>query len=429
MCSLFANISMHSRLLVVLLAASVAQAEEIDRRVHGMLLGAAIGDAVGGPVEFVYDESLQDVLPRFRTKHDVVLEQADFSRLAERLPMLGYAQWRPRPEPYAHWLPNAPAGTITDDTRHKIVLIDALRTALDEPDGQLDCRAIAEAFVAFADRPEVRTRPGWSELCSEWDRECLLAARWVCGERDPAVALPPTRLWGGVGTCCGQMMLPPLAALYPGDPERAYLAAYELGFLDNGEAKDINAAIVAGLAFALTQPLPGDDPEQRRVAWRGVLDAMIQTDPLRYSEVEFMDRALERWTKQACRIADEADGSPAKVYELIGEACPRVHAWEAAFLLVEVVALADFAGGEPLAAMHLALDFGEDTDSAAQLLGALFGAMYGPDVFPVAMQRAVHERLEADHGESLIEWTRLLAAGRKRERAGTPVVRFGGSQH
>lgn len=408
-------------MLVVVLAASVARGDEIDRRVYGMLVGSVIGDAVGGPVEFVDREHLVGVLPGYATRPDVRLDAADIARLSATLPMLGYTRWRPEPEPYAHWSHDALPGTVTDDTRHKIVLIDALRATM-IAEAPLDCRGIAEAFVGFANRAEVLRNPEWAKLCASWDRECVLAARWVCGERDAERALPPGRLWGGLGTCVGQMMLPPIAGVYPGEPERAYLAAYELGFLDNGEAKDINAAIVAGLAFALTHPDPGEDPAERRAAWRAVLDAMIRTDPLRYGEVEFMDRALTRWIEKACRLAEQADRSPAKLYALINKACPRDHAWEAKFLLVEAVALADFCGGEPLAAMHLALDFGEDTDSAAQLLGAIFGALHGPDIFPAAMQRIVAKRLEADHHESLVEWTALLAAARQREAAGEAVV-------
>ncbi|MEO1496957.1 MAG: ADP-ribosylglycohydrolase family protein [Planctomycetota bacterium] len=438
MSCLLANLRADSRLLVSLLAAaSVATATETDRRVYGMLMGAVVGDAVGGPVEFVSAERLGGVLPGYAAKPGVRLEADDFTRLARDLPLLGYADWRPEPEPYAHWSRDAAPGTVTDDTRHKMVLMDALRQATvrhatlrqathsstTERDAwPIDCRAVAEAFERFAERPEVRERPGWPALCAAWDRECLLSARWVCGERDPDRALPPERLWGGLGTCCGQMMLPPLAGVYPGDPEAAYLAAYELGFLDNGEAKDINAALVAGLAYAISRERPAATPASQRQAWNDTLDAMIATDPLRYGSVEFMERALTKCIGVARGLADEAAGSPAELYRLIHERCPREHAWEARFLLVECVAIGEFAGGEPLAAMHLALDFGQDTDSAAQLLGAIFGALHGPEVFPREMRRAVNERLKADYGESLVEWTRLVRGARKRAAAGLPVV-------
>ncbi len=41
-------------------------------------------------------------------------------------PARGY---RLEPAPYGPWPARAPAGTVTDDTRHKIVLMRALRSA------------------------------------------------------------------------------------------------------------------------------------------------------------------------------------------------------------------------------------------------------------------------------------------------------------
>ncbi|MEO0530849.1 MAG: ADP-ribosylglycohydrolase family protein [Planctomycetota bacterium] len=397
-------------------------------RIDGLLLGSVVGDAVGGPVEFGKPEKVADVLPGYRSRPDDTVDAAELRRLAETLPLLPYGRFRPEAEPYGQWSADAPPGTVTDDTRHKMVLIEAL-SLRDEGRGARDeggesrrrqsselitRRSLVEAYLRFADRPEIEATPGWPTLFDESFREFYLSARWELGERDLARALPPTRMWGGLGTCCGQMTLPPLAALYPGEPEAAYVKAYELAWFDNGEAKDINAAIVAGLAFALAQPIPNETPAARHAAWRSMLDAMNATDPLRYGEVQFMKRALSVSIDKAVHLAERAEGSPGRLYRLIEESCPRDHAWEAKFLLVETVALAEFCRGEPLAAIHLAMDFGQDTDSAAQLLGAWFGALYGPELFPSEMRATVAARLQADYGEDLAEWAEVLAEARER---------------
>lgn len=410
-----ASLRAHLRALVLALLASVAQAEELDRRVFGLLTGSVVGDALGGPVEFAKPAAIADVLPGYRARLEERLDASGLRRLAETLPLLAYGPFRPGAEPYGQWSADAPAGTVTDDTRHKMVLIDALRADRRRASPErLTRRSLAEAYLRFGERPEIEKTAGWPALCEHSLREFGFAARWELGERDPAVALPPSRMWGGLGTCCGQMTLPPLAALYPGEPDRAYLAAYELAWFDNGEAKDLNAATVAGLAHALARPVPAAEPAARHAAWREMLDAMKRTDPLRYGEVEFMDRALSRSIDRATDLAREAEGSPGRLYRLIEDACPRDHAWEAKFLLIETVALAEFSRGEPLAAIHLALDFGEDCDSAAQLLGAWFGALYGPELFPEPMRRAIEARLKADYRESLAEWVRVLADARER---------------
>lgn len=378
-----------------------------DARVLGLVTGSVVGDAVGGPVEFAKREAVVGVLPAYRGHPERRVEATDLRRLAEALPLLAYTDFRPGAEPYGQWSAKAAAGTVTDDTRHKVVLIDALRR-----DGEVNRRTLAEAYLRFEDRPEVQGTEGWPALCERSLGEFYLAARWELGERDLQRALPPSRLWGGLGTCCGQMTLTPMAALYPGEPERAYLAAYNVAWFDNGEAKDLNAAIVAGLAHAIAQPLPAESLTARHRAWRAMLEVMKQTDPLRYGEVEFVDRALSKSIDRATAIAAEAEGSPGRLYRLIDKACPHDHAWEAKFLLIEAVALTEFCGGEPLAAIHLALDFGEDTDSAAQLMGAWFGALYGPELFPEAMCQRVEERLASDYGESLSEWVEVLSAAR-----------------
>lgn len=392
---------------IAVVAAPAAAGDPIDDRVRGMLIGSAVGDAVGGPVEFVPGERLGGVLPRFADRPEATVDAAGLRRLSETLPLLPYGEWRPNAEPYGQWSSDAPAGTVTDDTRHKIVLIDALRA-----DPLAGPAELARAYVRFAERSEVRRDPERAGLDEEGFREYRLAARWVLGGRDPRRALPPERMWGGLATCCGQMGLPPVSALHPGDPQRAYLAAYGLGWFDNGEAKDSGAAIVAGLADALVQPIPAPDTASRHAAWRRLLDVMKRTDPYRYAEVEFVGRALSRSIDRATELAARAKGSPARLYQLIGAACPREHAWEARFLLIECVAIAEFARGEPLAAIHLAMDFGEDTDSATQLLGAWFGALYGEAVFPAAMRRPVTDRLRVDYGESIDDWVAVLARAR-----------------
>lgn len=379
------------------------------QRTRGLLIGSIVGDALGGPVEFAKREAIGDRLPGYRDRPEERIGEGELRRLAESLPLLAYGSLRPLAEPYGQWTKAAPAGTVTDDTRHKMVLLDALRA-----DGALSRRGLAEAYLRFASRPRLAENEGWLELSEEAFREFVLAARWEFGDRQKDRALPPSRMWGGLGTCCGQMALPPLAALYPGRPDAAYQAAYDLAFFDNGEAKDLNAAIIAGMAHAMGKPIPTAEASSRHAAWRAMLDSMRQTDPLRYGEVPFVERALSRAIAKGVEIAGRAEGSPGRLYRLIDKACPHDHAWEAKFLLVETVALADFCRGEPLAALHLALDYGEDTDSAAQLLGAWFGALYGPELFPAAMQGVVQQRLQADYGESVDEWVRVLEAARLR---------------
>lgn len=386
---------------------------EIDRKVYGLLVGSVIGDAAGGPVEFRDRRTVGDRLPGFRDTPDKTVDAAGLRRLSETFPMLPYAPIRMGQEPYGQWIDGAPAGTSTDDTRNKIVLLDALRAGMSAGSNEVTRERLAQAYLDFASRPEIAENEGWDKLCSDGFDEFWQSARWELGQRDLAVAVPSSRMWNGVGTCCGMMTLPPLAGLYPGDPERAYLAAYGVAFFDNGLGKDINAALVGAMAFALAQPTPGDSREERHAAWRATIQSLADTDPLRYGEIMFMGREAAKWIERGKEAAKDAGGSPAKLYRLIEEKCQKEHAWEAHFLLFQMVAIAEFCPGEPLAAMHLALDYGQDTDSIAQLLGAMYGAIYGPDIFPEPMRELVETRLEEQHGESLRDWVSVIRTARE----------------
>ena len=96
-------------------------------RIEAMLLGSLIGDAAGGPVEFRDPEEMISVLPATRNwADDKILDSEAIAELADSFPMLSYEKLRPDPAPYGQWTANAPAGTITDDSRMKIILFNTL---------------------------------------------------------------------------------------------------------------------------------------------------------------------------------------------------------------------------------------------------------------------------------------------------------------
>jgi len=72
------------------------------------------------------------------------------------------------------------------------------------------------------------------------------------------------------------------------------------------------------------------------------------------------------------------------------------------------MAIAQLCRYEPLASIQLALEFGHDTDSTAQLMGAMMGAVYGAAVFPTPLRQLVTQRLRLDYDEDLQEWVDFL---------------------
>jgi ADP-ribosylglycohydrolase len=380
----------------------------VRARIKGLLLGSMIGDAVGGPIEFQKTEDVADVVPNCRRwRDDRQLTSDDLLLFGASLRLHSYEKYRPEPEPYGQWRSAAAPGTITDDTRHKMILIDALQEAIKKQRLPITERDLATAYLQFAGSEAIAKRPEYHDLCEESFQEFWKSARWVLGSRDLKVAAPPERIWGGVPTCCGQMAMLPLAAIYSGRPVEAYRATFALSFFDVGAAKDINSAVVAGLSVALRQAAPTDQ-RSRKLAWQAITDVMRATDPYQYAKVPYVPRPTTYWLDFAHQAVLQAERKPKLLYEILEKEGQVKYFWEAHFVLALVFSVIEFCAYDPLAAMLLTLDFGHDTDSAAQLLGAFIGALYGPGLFPEHLQHPVVKRLAEDYDESVAEWTDLL---------------------
>ena len=195
---------------------------------------------------------------------------------------------------------------------------------------------------------------------------------------------------------------------------------YQLGFIDNGTAKDLNAALVAGLAQALSTEIEHGDIH---AAWQQILQTMKRVDPYRYHQVPWVQRPISRWLAFAHSAAERAGKSPNRLFKILEtEALPH-YWWDAHFLIAVSFAILEMCDFDPLASLHLALDFGHDTDSAAQLIGAFAGALHGPAVFPARMREQVTDRLRVDYQQSLQEWVALLT-GLPKEHDASLIVRL-----
>jgi ADP-ribosylglycohydrolase len=375
--------------------------------VLGLVIGGVLGDALGGPVEFQSGPLVDDVmLGTRRWPPDRRLTNDDLVEWSHSLTLHSYDKLRPGAEPYGQWQSNAPAGTVTDDTRHKIILMRTLRVAAVEK-RRPTANDLAQQFLDFVPHPGRATSPELAALNDEGFREYRYAARWLLGERDLRVARPLERLWAGVPNCSGQMLLTPLAGAFPGNPEAAYRAAFELDFIDGPGARDMAAALVAGLAAVLgpeAQSLSAPDQ------WSLLLQTMRATDPFGYAEVPFAGRPLHIWMDAAETFAREADGRPSALFARLETDGRPTYYWDAHYTLLVPLAILHFCRFQPLAALNLTLDFGHDTDSYAHVLAAMAGAVHGASLFPESMRTTVTSRLAEDYGEDLNTWPDTLRA-------------------
>ena len=73
---------------------------------------------------------------------------------------------------------------MTDDTRHKLILIRAIQRAATQQTWPLDVEAIATEFLEFRPHPDRAPDAALAALVEEGLREYRMAARWILGDRD-----------------------------------------------------------------------------------------------------------------------------------------------------------------------------------------------------------------------------------------------------
>ena len=354
-----------------------AQAAADPDRLRGLLTGTLLGDALGGPLEFRYPAQRSAI-----SRDSAALTGSTVAMLAAALDLTDYPGER---QAFGAWRDAAPAGTVTDDSRLKLVYA----RALDER-GRSSERRMAEALLAYRDGVDAE----FDSLAADWLAEFLPSARWTLGERDPARAEPVDALWAGVPTNLGQMAFLPAAALHPAQPERAYRAAWAADYFDQGQARDLHAAVAAALSHALADT----------ATWDGVWAAAVATDPYGLDDVRWAKRRVTYWTAFAREAARRSGGVPAELFAILEAEAQAIQWWDAWVPLVVAVATGELTGYEPRAWLRLALEFGHDTDSYAQLIGAFAGAMYGERAWPQPWRAAVYARLEADYGVDRATW-------------------------
>jgi len=352
----------------------------LQDKIEGMLIGSAIGDAAGGPLEFVHPPKRG-----YWAKTGKRISQEGIRALADSFKLRSYKK---NAEPFAQWEPFAPAGTITDDTRFKLIFFNTIKNH----HNNLNVHNFAFEVMDFRNQISKKYQ-FWFD---KWIPEIAYATRWALGQRKNAY--PTERIWGGLPTMEGQMPFLPIAALYPEDAQKAYLKTWELGYFDVGVAKDMNAGLVAGLVGAL----------QKNSSWGEVGKYMRETDPYNFNNVLYVPRRLTEWIDKSHWFVQRADGNIAKLFQILETELQTKNWWEAWVPIVVVFSCAEIVNYSPLASMQLVLEFGHDTDSYAQVMGALMGAIHGKDVFPEDMRNMVNSRMKAQYGQNINNWLKLI---------------------
>jgi ADP-ribosylglycohydrolase len=396
-------------IIIYFYVCEVSSQNNYEEKVKGMLMGTLIGDALGGPIEFQGNEYVnQTKFPIKIWSEKDSINEYELKEAANRIIFRPYSDLRPKPEPYAMWNENSKPGTITDDSRNKIILLHMLREKLKKRNKKLAQKDVAKAYINWLSPSLKKTHPTYDSLNNEWLKEIKFACQWVNEKRD-STARPPERMWNSLPTCWGQMTNTPLAAVYPNDPKKSYLLSYHLSFFDNAFARDMNASIVAGMSKALTLD---DTKMTHSELWNEIITTMQNTDPYRYQDVPWCSRAINKYLAFADTIARQSNGRPKLLFDKLNQAFIGNEKWEAHVVIAVCFSILKICDYDPLASMQLSIEWGWDTDTYPQLLGAFIGAIYGDKIFMEEWKSLISSRLKEDYNEDINEWVKVLSKTR-----------------
>ena len=354
-------------------------------KILGMLVGSAIGDAMGAPTEMWTRENIQLEYGFVDGLDSMVRETS----------------------PEGTWKPNLPAGGTTDDTRWKALTVNYL---LSQKPGNLNPKDFAGHILKTyeADVANLKSIQGND---SELFENAMLRVNWLSewakvsspylDDNLTGYSDSLSKFYGGEMVCAGLLYAPALGVFFPGDPEKAYRESFKLSIYDIGYARDLSAVAVAMTAAGMK---PNATKEE--------LLATARLDPEGYFQSRLVGRASYRILREAMSISQDSrkldsigDGmnpqSPAlaQAYLRLDERIQDMpfHAGEIYLQTLTAMLYADFDFKNTLVFL---VNYGRDNDTTASLAGGILGAWYGYEKLPIVEREKVlkigKEKLDLD---------------------------------
>jgi ADP-ribosylglycohydrolase len=320
----------------------------------GCLVGAGVGDALGGATEGWTPEQIRERYGGYVT--GIVPPY--------------HADWR-EARPIAPY--HKGDGHITDDTLMTHALVEVYAKRRDH----LDAYAIAEELV-----PLLMEGKRWvPELESEslLLHRLFLAEKWLVARLHYGHVDPREAGVGNIVNCGATMYVAPVGIVNAGDPDGAYAEAIDVtGAHQSSYGREAAGVYAAAVATAMGPSATADD----------VVDAALRLahDGTRAAIEAVCDEARRHDSWQAALPALRERVAP---YDTVGPdyRAPALDArrpsrTKAIEELPIALGLVLVAGGDYADAVLGAVNYGRDADSIATMAGAVCGALGGRSVVP-----------------------------------------------
>lgn len=344
----------------------------LRNRMTGVVLGAAVGDALGGPVE---GYSPEQIIERHGGPVAGIVGPW-FEDWATARPMSPYHKGD---------------GNVTDDTLMTHVLVDVytrLRRHLTAFD-------LVDSFA-----PILMHEPRW---IPELEKETVLlnriflAEKWIVAKGFYGHADPREAGTGNIVNCGAAMYVAPVGVVNAGDPEAAYAEAIDLtGAHQSSYGREAAGVFAAAVAASLAEGATPDfvvDAAQR-VARDGTADAIAA-----------VIGAARAWDgdKDGAQPLHQALRDAVRPFDTVGETYrqpladarrpSRTKSIEELPIALGFVAA---QGTDWRTTVLGAVNYGRDCDSIATMAGAILGGIGGTEAVPLEWAGAVAEASRMD---------------------------------
>ncbi|MFI6149788.1 ADP-ribosylglycohydrolase family protein [Streptomyces sp. NPDC051109] len=340
----------------------------LEDRAAGCLVGAAVGDALGGPVE---GWSPDQIVERHGGRvHGIVGPWHEDWRTARPI------------APY-----HKGDGHVTDDTLMTHALVRVYAAVRDH----LDAYAIADHLV-----PDLMTNPRW---IPELEAEALplqrifLAEKWIVSRLHYGHVDPREAGSGNIVNCGAAMYMAPVGIVNAGNPAGAYAEALDVaGAHQSSYGREAAGVFAAAVAAACVPGATASSVVDTALALakdgtRAAIAAVCEAAS-RHRDFESALAPL-----RAAVAPFDSVGPDYRTPSLGARRPSRLHAIEELPIALGMLVVSD---GVYEGSVLGAVNYGRDCDSIATMAGAIAGALSGVSAVPPAWAKEVAEASRLD---------------------------------